>query len=86
MRSVSGDRQNTNPSKPGGDESKSSQSKKSPAKKKGKAGSSKKMTAKEQSERFIEIARKLESDESGGAFDKVMRNVLTPRSKEARQD
>lgn len=49
-------------------ESQLSQSKKSTAKK-AKAGFSKKMTAKEQSERFIETARELGVDENDEALD-----------------
>ncbi|MCB1423360.1 MAG: hypothetical protein KDJ69_13025 [Nitratireductor sp.] len=49
--------------------------KKPPAKKKAKAGSSKKMTQKEQSERFIETARELGADESGLGFEDALRKM-----------
>jgi hypothetical protein len=39
----------------------------------------KKMTQKEQSERFIEAARKLEVDETGEAFEKAIQKVVTVR-------
>ena len=77
---ASGDRQNTSQSDSAGDESRSSPLKKPPAKKKAKAGSSKKMTQKEQSERFIETARKLEADESGEAFERAVRTIAKPRA------
>ena len=72
---ASGDHQNTSQSDSAGDESRSSPLKKPPAKKKAKAGSSKKMTQKEQSERFIETARELGVDESGNQFEKAMRLI-----------
>ncbi|GAB4225397.1 MAG: hypothetical protein Kow0032_01150 [Methyloligellaceae bacterium] len=75
---ASGDRANTSPEDTALSESQSSQSKKARAKK-AKAGSSKKMTDQEQSERFIETARKLECDESGGAFEGVFRLLLRPK-------
>ena len=75
---MSGDRQNTSQSDSAGDVSRSSRSKKPPAKKKAKAGSSKtrKMTDEEQSERFIETARKLGLDEDPENFDQVMSRIL----------
>jgi hypothetical protein len=39
----------------------------------------KKMTAKEQSERFIKTARDLEADESGKLFDRAVRVIVKPR-------
>lgn len=41
----------------------------------------KKMTAKEQSERFIETARNLEADESGQLFEKAASAILNPIQK-----
>ena len=73
---ASGDHQNTSQSDSAGDESRSSPLKKPPAKKKAKAGSSKKMTQKEQSERFIETARELGADESGDAFEGLAKRIL----------
>ena len=73
---ASGDHQNTSQSDSAGDESRSSPLKKPPAKKKAKAGSSKKMTQKEQSERFIETARELGADESGDAFEGLVKRIL----------
>ena len=75
---ASGDRQNTSQSDSAGDVSRSSRSKKPPAKKKAKAGSSKKMTQKEQSKRFIETARELGADENSDSFDKAVRTILKP--------
>ena len=76
---ASGDHRNTSRDPTGPSESRSSQSKK-PQAKKHKAGSSKKMTKKEQSERFIETARKLEADESGEAFERAVRTIAKPRA------
>lgn len=76
---ASGDRRNTSPRPTGLSESPSSQSKKDQGEKP-KAGSSKKMTKKEQSERFIETARKLEADESGEAFERAVRTIAKPRA------
>lgn len=77
---ASGDHQNTSQSDSAGDESRSSPLKKPPAKKKAKAGSSKKMTQKEQSERFIETARELGADESGEEFDRAMGRLVPSKS------
>ena len=38
----------------------------------------KKMTAKEQSARFIQTARELESDESGKGFEKTLGLIVPP--------
>lgn len=38
----------------------------------------KKLSQKEQSERFIETARKLEADETGEAFERALRRVIKP--------
>lgn len=70
-----GNPQNTNPPKDTGDESLSTPLKKKVGKK-GNSGSSKKMTAKEQSEQFIKTARELESDESGEAFDNAVEKIV----------
>jgi len=40
-----------------------------------------KLSQKEQSERFKQIARELEADESGEAFEKAMRKVLPNRKR-----
>ena len=40
----------------------------------------KKMTAKEQSARFIQTARELKSDESGSAFEKTFQKIVVNRS------
>ena len=71
---ASGDRRNTSPRPTGLSESPSSQSKKDQGEKP-KAGSSKKMTKKEQSERFIETARELGADESGLGFEDALRKM-----------
>jgi len=73
---VNTDRPNTSPEKQDGLESQSSPSKKIQGKR-GKAGSSKKMTAKEQSEQFIKTARELESDEDGEQFYKLIDQVAS---------
>lgn len=75
---MSGDRQNTSPSRSDGDGSRSSRSKSRPARKMASSGSSKtrKMTDEEQSERFIETARKLGLDEDPENFDQVMSRIL----------
>ncbi len=39
----------------------------------------KKLSQKEQSERFIEIARALEAEESGEAFERAVGEIITPR-------
>lgn len=76
---ASGDHPNTSPSN--GEESASQSSPlKKPAGKKGKAGSSRKMSQKEQSERFIETARELGVDESGDKFDSALK-IIVPASK-----
>lgn len=72
---ASGDRQNTGPSVGEESQSRSSPLKK-PAGRKGKAGSSKKMTQEEQSERFIETARELGADETGKDFDREIEKIL----------
>jgi hypothetical protein len=77
---ASGDRPNTGPSKSVGDGSPSSPLKK-PQAKKAKAGSSKKMTQREQSERFEETARNLGADESGEAFESAINSLLTRRKR-----
>ena len=71
---ASGDRANTSPKPSELSESPSPQSKKGHGKK-AKAGSSKKMTKKEQSERFIETARELGADESGLGFEDALRKM-----------
>ena len=70
-----GNPQNTSLSKDTGEESLSTPLKKK-AGKKGNSGSSKKMTAKEQSEQFIKTARELEVDESGQYFDKLIKKII----------
>ena len=75
---MSTDHQNTSRASTAGNVSPSLPSKKKPAKK-AKAGSSKKMTAKEQSERFIETARELNSDESGAEFEHAIQIVTKAR-------
>lgn len=72
---ASGDRPDTSREPSGLSGSPSSPSKKRPGTK-GKAGSSKKMSQKEQSERFKETARKLEVDESGEAFKRAIETLL----------
>lgn len=72
---ASGDRANTSPEPSELSESPSSQSKKDQGKK-AKDGSSKKMTKKEQSERFLETARELGADESGGDFDRAISRIF----------
>ena len=42
----------------------------------------KKMTAKEQSARFIQTARELDADESGESFRKAADRILQPKSKQ----
>jgi len=39
----------------------------------------KKMTAKQQYERFVQTARELECDESGKPFDKSVKAILQPK-------
>lgn len=72
---MSKDPRNTNQSSADGDASQSTPLKKK-AGRKGNFGSSRKMTAKEQSERFIKTARKLDVDETGTAFDAVADRVI----------
>jgi hypothetical protein len=76
---ASGDRPNTSREDTGSSKSPSSPSKKDQAKT-SNSGSSKKLSQKEQSERFREAARKLDVDESGKAFDRAL-EALIPRSK-----
>ena len=71
-----GNPQNTGLSKDIGDESLSTPLKKKVGKRVN-SGSSKKMTAKEQSEQFIKTARELEVDESSDNFDKKLNQVLS---------
>lgn len=75
---ASGDPQNINqkPSEPSA--SRSLKSRK-PVVKKGKAGSSKKMTQKEQSERFIQTAQEMEADESGKCFNEIIATISKVR-------
>ena len=73
-----GDPQNTNQSDGDKSESQSSQSKK-PVTKKAKAGSSKKMTQKEQSERFIGTARAL-GVENQEEFEHALKVILPDKS------
>ena len=40
----------------------------------------KKLSQKEQSERFKEAARELEADETGEAFERVLGTVLSPKA------
>ena len=40
-----------------------------------------KMTKAEQSERFKETARKLGADESGEAFERVLRKIVPPKAR-----
>lgn len=77
---ASGDPRNTSRENSESSESPSSPLKKVPAKT-GKAGSSKKMTDKEQSERFIETARELGADENGDAFVNALNSIIRPRPK-----
>lgn len=77
---ASGDRANTSPEPSELSESPSPQSKKGQGKK-AKAGSSKKMTKKEQSERFIETARELECADSEEAFDHVLDRILPTKDR-----
>ena len=42
-----------------------------------------KLSQKEHSERFKEIARELEADDSGSAFDAVVGRILIPRNAES---
>jgi hypothetical protein len=49
------------------------------AKPKAKPTKQKKMTAKQQSERFIQTARELEADESGKLFDNSVKAILQPK-------
>jgi hypothetical protein len=51
------------------------------AKPKRKSPSATKGKDEKQSARFIEIARKLESDESGKSFDKALGRIIRPRPK-----
>jgi hypothetical protein len=44
----------------------------------------KKLSQKEQSERFIETARKLGSDETGTDFERAVAKVLSPQRKKPR--
>jgi hypothetical protein len=39
----------------------------------------KKMTAKEQSERFIQTARDIHADETGGEFEAALKKVVPPK-------
>jgi hypothetical protein len=54
----------------------SSEPPKLPAKPKPSGRKSRKLSQKEQSERFIETARTLQSDESGTPFERAMRVVI----------
>ena len=72
---ASKDPQNTSQLKENGDEFQSTPSKKK-AGKKGNSGSSRKMTAKEQSERFIQTARELEVDENNTKFEAALSKTL----------
>lgn len=51
------------------------------AKKPDKKLKAKKLTAKEQSARFIRTAREVEADESGRAFEKAFNSIIPPRGK-----
>lgn len=51
------------------------------AKKPDKKLKAKKLTAKEQSARFIRTAREIDVDESGGKFERVFEKVVPPRKK-----
>jgi hypothetical protein len=51
----------------------------SPPTKKPSGKKAKPLSQKEQSERFKETARRLEVDESGGAFERAMKRVLPPK-------
>ena len=73
---MSKDPQNTSQSKEDCDESQSTPSKKKVGKR-GSSGSSKKMTAKEQSQRFIETARELEVDETGVKFSQTLDKIIS---------
>lgn len=75
---ASGDRQNTGRETSGLSESPLSPLTKNQGKT-GKAGSSKKMTQKEQSERFKLTAREIETGESGTAFERAIQRVLTEK-------
>ena len=72
---AAGNPRNTSPSKDDGGESQSTPLKKKVGKK-DNSGSSKKMTAKEQSERFIKTARELECDESEEAFTGLIKKIV----------
>ena len=73
---ASGDRANTSRKASDLSESPSPQSKKDQGKT-AKAGSSKKMTKKEQSERFVETARQLQIDENQDEnFERALRTIL----------
>lgn len=72
---ASGKPQITNPNDIALSESPSPQLTKVPATA-SKAGSSKKMTDKEQSERFIETARMLQADEDGKVFQAALDQLL----------
>lgn len=74
------DRADTSRDPSGSSKSPSPRSKKDQGKT-GKAGSSKKMTQVEQSERFKEAAREIEADESGGAFEAALDRVLPCQAK-----
>lgn len=76
---ASGDHRNTNPEPSDLSESQSSPSKKD-QEKKVKVGSSKKMTQKEQSERFIETARELGVDEDNVSFHNAVIKILGKNS------
>ena len=77
---ASKDHQNTDPSSENGGASQSTPSKKK-AGKKGNSGSSKKMTAKEQSERFVKTARELGAEENGKHFSSLLNSILSARDK-----
>ena len=49
-------------------------------KKPDKPAKPKKMTAKEQSARFIQTARELDADESGNSFEKAFQKIVVKRS------
>ncbi len=77
---ASGDRPNTDPSKSTGDESPSSPLKK-PQAKKAKVGSSRKMTQKEQSERFIAAAQEVGACQCEDAFERAVEIVLPEKKR-----
>jgi hypothetical protein len=58
---------------------------KSDARPRPKQSGKRKPSAKEQSERFMETARQLESDETGKAFERAVSAVMQVRSEERRK-